>query len=61
MQSSSIAEMRESAENIGGLLDDVWRFTTVPYSQHRMTHVFDIVGKYIIMLIWLLGFKSCMK
>ncbi|KOB67280.1 Cytoplasmic dynein 2 heavy chain 1, partial [Operophtera brumata] len=49
--SSSIVEMRESAENIGGLLDDVWRFTTVPYSQHRMTHVFDIVGHIICSLI----------
>lgn len=41
-----MSEIRESAENIGGILDDVWRFTTMPYKQDRMVHVFDIIGMY---------------
>lgn len=39
-------EIRESAENIGGILDDIWRITTSPYSQERMVHIFDIIGMY---------------
>lgn len=39
-------DIRESAENIGGILDDIWRTTTSPYAQDRMEHVFDIIGKY---------------
>ncbi|CAH0628959.1 unnamed protein product [Chrysodeixis includens] len=44
IQSCPMDEVRESAENIGGILDDVWRFTTLPYAQERMVHVFDIIG-----------------
>ncbi|CAB3224981.1 unnamed protein product [Arctia plantaginis] len=44
IQSSTIDEVRESVENIGGILDDVWRFTTLPFKQDRMVHVFDIIG-----------------
>lgn len=47
MQSSSMPEVREAMENIGGILDDVWRLTAVPYSQDRMIHTFDVVGMYI--------------
>ena len=44
MHSSPMDEIRESAENIGGILDDIWRITTPPYAQDRMAHVFDIIG-----------------
>ncbi|KAJ2950705.1 hypothetical protein O0L34_g8965 [Tuta absoluta] len=47
MQSSPMAEMREAVENMGGILDDVWRFTVVPYSQDRMTHIFDVCGHIV--------------
>lgn len=46
MQSSPLPEVREAAENIGGILDDVWRLTAVPYPQDRMIHTFDVVGLY---------------
>ncbi|KAM3968298.1 LOW QUALITY PROTEIN: dynein cytoplasmic heavy chain beethoven [Aphomia sociella] len=47
IESSTITEIREIAENIGGLLDDIWRFTTLLYPEDRMIHIFDIIG-YII-------------
>ncbi|KAG6453779.1 hypothetical protein O3G_MSEX008333 [Manduca sexta] len=51
MQSSVMPEVRESVENIGGILDDVWRTTTFPFSQDRMINVFDIIGYTICSLI----------
>ncbi|XP_053600523.1 cytoplasmic dynein 2 heavy chain 1 [Plodia interpunctella] len=51
MQSTNMADTREIVENIGGLLDDVWRFTTIPYSQDRMIHIFDIIGHNICSII----------
>lgn len=44
MPTFTMSEIREATENIGGLLDDVWRLTTFPYSQDRMVHMFDIIG-----------------
>lgn len=46
MQAFSMSEIRESTENIGGILDDIWRLTTSPYSQERMMHMFDIIGQF---------------
>ncbi|KAL0839484.1 hypothetical protein ABMA28_016191 [Loxostege sticticalis] len=51
MQASSMSEIREAAENIGGLLDDVWRLTTFPYTQDRMIHMFDVIGHTICSVI----------
>ncbi|XP_072941902.1 cytoplasmic dynein 2 heavy chain 1 [Epargyreus clarus] len=51
MQSSPMQEIRDSAENIGGILDDVWRYTTIPYQEDRMAHIFDIVGHMICTII----------
>uniref|UniRef100_A0A2A4JRE1 Dynein heavy chain, cytoplasmic n=1 Tax=Heliothis virescens TaxID=7102 RepID=A0A2A4JRE1_HELVI len=51
IHSSSMEEIRESAENIGGILDDIWRISTSPYSQDRMIHVFDIIGHEICSII----------
>lgn len=45
MHSITIKEVRETAENIGGLLDDIWRYTSSLYPQDRMIHVFDIIGR----------------
>ncbi|XP_060800611.1 cytoplasmic dynein 2 heavy chain 1 [Amyelois transitella] len=47
LQSNSMSEIREIVENIGGLLDDVWRFTIIPYSHERMIHIFDAIGHVI--------------
>ncbi|XP_052751641.1 cytoplasmic dynein 2 heavy chain 1 isoform X2 [Galleria mellonella] len=55
IQSSSISEIREITENIGGLLDDVWRFTTLLYPEDRMMHIFDIISHTICTTIQ----KSC--
>lgn len=44
MQSSGAQEMRDASENIGGILDDVWRLTAFPYSQDRMKHMMDVIG-----------------
>ncbi|XP_075972474.1 cytoplasmic dynein 2 heavy chain 1-like [Anticarsia gemmatalis] len=44
IQSGTMTEIRESAENIGGILDDVWRAATMPYKQDRMVHIFDVIG-----------------
>ncbi|XP_034825556.2 cytoplasmic dynein 2 heavy chain 1 [Maniola hyperantus] len=43
----SMQEVRDSVENIAGILDDIWRYTAFPYSQDRMIHVFDIIGHVI--------------
>ncbi|XP_047023303.1 cytoplasmic dynein 2 heavy chain 1 [Helicoverpa zea] len=51
IHSSSMEEIRESAENIGGILDDIWRISTSLYSQERMVHVFDIIGHEICSII----------
>ncbi|CAK1578261.1 unnamed protein product [Parnassius mnemosyne] len=47
MQANPVYEFRDNAENIGGLLDDIWRYTVLPYSQDRMLHIFDIIGHVI--------------
>ncbi|XP_061378871.1 cytoplasmic dynein 2 heavy chain 1-like [Danaus plexippus] len=47
LPSIGLQEVRDSAENIGGILDDVWRYSPTPYSQDRMVHIFDIVGHVI--------------
>ncbi|KPJ16863.1 Cytoplasmic dynein 2 heavy chain 1 [Papilio machaon] len=47
MQASPVYEIRDNAENVGGILDDIWRCTISPYAQHRMIHVFDIIGHII--------------
>ncbi|KAJ0179270.1 hypothetical protein K1T71_004982 [Dendrolimus kikuchii] len=51
MHSSTMSEVIEAAENIGGLLDDVWRYTNALYPQDRMIHVFDIIGHKICYII----------
>ncbi|CAG9563607.1 unnamed protein product [Danaus chrysippus] len=51
LPSISLQEVRDSAENIGGILDDVWRYTSTPYSQDRMAHMFDIIGHVICSVI----------
>ncbi|KAJ8726929.1 hypothetical protein PYW08_015326 [Mythimna loreyi] len=51
IHSSPMDEVRESAENIGGILDDIWRITSSPYAQDRMVHVFDIIGHEICSII----------
>ncbi|CAG9791906.1 unnamed protein product [Diatraea saccharalis] len=47
MQASTVSEMREPTENIGGILDDIWRFTTVTYSEDRMIHIINIIGNFL--------------
>lgn len=54
MQASSMSEIREAAENIGGLLDDVWRLTTFPYTQDRMIHMFDVIGELRLLCVCLM-------
>lgn len=64
MQASSMSEIREAAENIGGLLDDVWRLTTFPYTQDRMIHMFDVIGELRLLCVCLmiiLTFRSAVK
>ncbi|XP_013138537.1 PREDICTED: cytoplasmic dynein 2 heavy chain 1-like [Papilio polytes] len=51
MQASAVHEMRDNAENIGGILDDIWRCTVSAYSQDRMIHIFDIIGHLICRII----------
>ncbi|XP_022829187.1 cytoplasmic dynein 2 heavy chain 1 [Spodoptera litura] len=51
INSSPMEEIRESAENIGGILDDIWRITTSPYSQDRMVHIFDVIGHELCSII----------
>ncbi|XP_068628065.1 cytoplasmic dynein 2 heavy chain 1 [Battus philenor] len=50
MQACSVYELRDSAENIGGILDDIWRYVELPYSQDRMIHILDITGHIICSL-----------
>ncbi|XP_050677033.1 cytoplasmic dynein 2 heavy chain 1-like [Leptidea sinapis] len=50
-QSSSMQEVRDSAENIAGILDDVWRYTPVSFSQDRMAHMFDVIGYILCCMI----------
>ncbi|CAH2091872.1 unnamed protein product [Euphydryas editha] len=47
LQVSQMQEVKDSAENIAGILDDVWRYTVLPYSADRMIHIFDIIGHVI--------------
>ncbi|VVC94864.1 unnamed protein product [Leptidea sinapis] len=44
-------EVRDSAENIAGILDDVWRYTPVSFSQDRMAHMFDVIGYILCCMI----------
>lgn len=50
MQSNVMVDAREAAENIGGILDDIWRTTTAPYPSERMVHVMDVIGMFLIIL-----------
>nr|XP_037870708.1 cytoplasmic dynein 2 heavy chain 1 isoform X3 [Bombyx mori] len=51
MQSNVMIDAREAAENIGGILDDIWRTTTAPYPSDRMVHVMDVIGHTICTII----------
>ncbi|XP_047546083.1 cytoplasmic dynein 2 heavy chain 1-like [Vanessa atalanta] len=51
LQTSVMQEVKDSAENIAGILDDVWRYTVHPYSENRMIHIFDIIGHVICSVI----------
>ncbi|KAL4719924.1 hypothetical protein ACJJTC_014409 [Scirpophaga incertulas] len=51
METSPLQEVREIAENVGGLLDDVWRLNSVSYSEDRMIHVFNIIGHRLCSII----------
>ncbi|XP_050362992.1 cytoplasmic dynein 2 heavy chain 1 [Nymphalis io] len=51
LQTSVMQEVKDSAENIAGILDDVWRYTVHPYSEDRMIHIFDIIGHVICSVI----------
>ncbi|RVE44281.1 hypothetical protein evm_011076 [Chilo suppressalis] len=51
MQANNIFEIRESTENIGGILDDIWRLTAVAYSEDRMMHIINIIGHSICTII----------
>lgn len=63
IKSSTIDEVRESVENIGGILDDVWRYTTLPFKQDRMVHVFDIIGMFVLCskIYWIVTNLDCSK
>ncbi|XP_061706791.1 cytoplasmic dynein 2 heavy chain 1 [Cydia pomonella] len=51
MPSLPMLEIREAVENVGGMLDDVWRITVKPYPQDRMTHILDVIGHMICKVI----------
>ncbi|CAK1551719.1 unnamed protein product [Leptosia nina] len=51
IQSGNMQEIRDSSESIAGILDDVWRYTPVLYTQERMVHIFDIVGHSLCSVI----------
>ncbi|XP_063823750.1 cytoplasmic dynein 2 heavy chain 1-like [Ostrinia nubilalis] len=51
MLASNMSETREAVENVGGLLDDVWRLSTFPYTQERMIHMFDVIAYFICSIV----------
>ncbi|XP_045525458.1 cytoplasmic dynein 2 heavy chain 1 [Pieris brassicae] len=51
LHSGNMQEIRDCAENIAGILDDIWRYTPVVYTQERMIHIFDIIGHALCTVI----------
>ncbi|CAH2063395.1 unnamed protein product, partial [Iphiclides podalirius] len=51
MKAVPLQDVRDNAENVGGILDDIWRYTLVQYPQDRMTHILDIIGHVICAII----------
>ncbi|XP_038213294.1 cytoplasmic dynein 2 heavy chain 1 [Zerene cesonia] len=51
LQIGNMQEIRDTAENVAGILDDIWRYTLMPYAQDRMIHIFDIIGHVLCNVI----------
>lgn len=42
-----LIEVEDALEGAHNVLDDLWRHEP-PYPRHRMQHLMDVIGRYII-------------